>query len=83
MSEEQFKAFTKAIKDNAELQKRIKSASDIDAIIEIVQVAGFMITSETLKAQLEWNDNMQGISDDELDDISGGFGYRNTRHCHH
>jgi len=44
MSEEQLKAFLKAVKRDATLEKRFQAAADLDAIVTIAQEAGFVIS---------------------------------------
>ncbi len=66
MSEEQLKAFMKAVKADAGLQEQLKAAGDADAVVEIANSAGFAISAEELKrAQAE-------ISEDELEVVDGG-----------
>ena len=67
MSEEQLKAFLEAVKADAGLQEKLKTAKDADAVVEIAKAAGFVISVEELKkAQAE-------ISEEELDGVAGGL----------
>ena len=54
MSEEQLKAFLEAVKADAGLQEKLKTAKDADAVVAIANEAGFSISAEDLtKAQAE------------------------------
>ena len=67
MSEEQLKAFLEAVKADAGLQEKLKTAKDADAVVEIAKAAGFAISADALKkAQVE-------ISEDELEGVAGGW----------
>ena len=66
MSEEQLKAFLEAVKADAGLQEKLKTATDADAVVAIAMAAGFLISTEELqKAQTE-------LSDEELEGVAGG-----------
>ena len=66
MSEEQLKAFQAAVKADAGLQEKLKTAGDAVALVAIAKAAGFLISSEELqRAQAE-------ISEDELEGVAGG-----------
>ena len=66
MSEEQLKAFLEAVKADAGLQEKLKTASDADAVVTIAKAAGFVISADDLKqAQVE-------ISEDDLEAAAGG-----------
>ena len=66
MSEEQLKAFLEAVKADAGLQEKLKAAADVDAVVAIAKLAGFVISSEELqKAQAE-------VSEEELEGVAGG-----------
>lgn len=67
MSEEQLKAFLQAVKADAGLQEELKMAHDNDAVVAIVQEAGFALPF-TLMDQLATE-----LSDEELESISGGL----------
>jgi len=67
MSEEQLKAFLKAVKADAGLQEKLKAAKDVDAVVAIVKAEGFVISAEELKkSQAE-------ISEEELEGVAGGL----------
>ena len=66
MSEEQLKAFLKAVKADGGLQEKLKAAADADAVVAIAKTAGFVISADDLKkAQAE-------VSDEELEAAAGG-----------
>jgi len=66
MSEEQLKAFLKAVKTDAGLQEKLSGAK-ADAVVAIAKIAGFMISIEDLqKAQAE-------VSEEELEGVAGGY----------
>ena len=68
MSEEQLKAFQAAVKANAGLQEKLKTAGDADAVVAIAKAAGFLISAEGLqRAEAE-------ISEEELEGVAGGWG---------
>jgi len=68
MSEEQLKAFLEAVKADAGLQEKLKTATDADAVVAIAMAAGFLISTEELqKAQTE-------ISDEDLEHVAGASG---------
>jgi predicted ribosomally synthesized peptide with nif11-like leader len=50
MSEDQLKAFQKAVKADTTLQEKLKAAADTDAVIAIAKAAGFVISAEALLA---------------------------------
>ena len=66
MSEEQLKAFWKAIQADAALQQKLEGVTDPDAIVTIAKEAGFCISADELKkAESE-------TSDEELKGVAGG-----------
>ena len=66
MSDEQLKAFLEAVKADAGLQEKLKSATDVDAVVAIAKAAGFAISADDLKkAQTE-------VSESELEGVAGG-----------
>ena len=66
MSEDQLNAFLQALKADMGLQEKLKSAGDLEAVVEIANSAGFAIAADDLeKAQSE-------ISDQELERMAGG-----------
>jgi predicted ribosomally synthesized peptide with nif11-like leader len=67
MSEEQLKAFLKAVKADAGLHEKLKEAGDADSVVAIAKAVGFSISAEELKkAQAE-------LSDKELEGVAGGM----------
>jgi predicted ribosomally synthesized peptide with nif11-like leader len=70
MSEEQLKAFLKAVKRDATLEKRFQAAADLDAIVTIAQEAGFVIS------KAEWMTQEQELSDSELEAVTGAAARR-------
>jgi predicted ribosomally synthesized peptide with nif11-like leader len=66
MSEEQLKAFQQAVKVDAVLQEKLKSAGDADAVVAIAKAAGFSISAdELMRAESE-------VSEEELEGVAGG-----------
>ena len=65
MSEEQLKAFIAKVQADPSLQEQLK-AEGAD-VVAIAKAAGFSITTEDL------NSHRQGVSDDELEGVAGGF----------
>ena len=66
MSDEQLKAFLQKVKLDTNLQEKLKTAADANAVAAIAKEAGFSISAEDLtKAQLE-------IQDAELEGAIGG-----------
>ena len=78
MSEEQLKAFLEKVQGDTSLQEKLKAATDNDAVAAIAKDAGFMISIDDLK-----NAQVTELSDDELENISGGGSYyaSDTRLC--
>ena len=66
MSEEQLKAFLEAVKADAGLQEKLKAAKDVDAVVAIAKAAGFAISADELKSQVE-------VSEAELEGVAGGL----------
>jgi predicted ribosomally synthesized peptide with nif11-like leader len=72
MSAEQLKAFLEAVKADAGLQEKLKAAKDVDAVVEIAEAAGFVISADELKrAQAE-----SEMTDEELEGVAGGVELR-------
>ena len=70
MSDEQLKAFLDAVKADAGLQEKLKSATDADAVVAIANAAGFVVSADSLKkAQVE-------LSEEELEGVAGGQKYK-------
>jgi len=77
MSEEQLKAFMEAVKADAGLQEKLKTAGDVDAVVTIAKAAGFIISAEELKkSQAE-------ISEEELEGVAGGLITQSTCPTNH
>jgi len=71
MSEEQFKAFLEAVKADAGLQEILKGAANLDAAVELAKEAGFDVSkADWLKYQAK---QTLELSDDELEDVAGGY----------
>ena len=66
MSEEQLKAFLEAVKADAGLQEKLKSAGDADAVVAIAKAAGFVISADALKKKED------EVSEEELEGVAGG-----------
>ena len=70
MSAEQLSAFFEAVKADAELEEKLKSAADLDAAVAIAREAGFeVIKAEWLKAQAG---QILEMSDEDLAGVTGG-----------
>ena len=66
MSDEQLKAFLKALREDAALQEALQGAADADAVVAIAKEVGFLISAEELKrVQTE-------VSEEELQSMAGG-----------
>ena len=66
MSEEQLKAFLEKVQGDTGLQQKLQAATDADAVVEIAQASGFVISADDVtKAQEE-------VSDAELEEAAGG-----------
>jgi predicted ribosomally synthesized peptide with nif11-like leader len=70
VSEEQLKAFLAAVKDNAELQKKLETAGDTNEVVAIAKASGFLISPDTFDGLKGWNE----ITEDELEGAQGGGG---------
>ena len=68
MSEDQLKAFLKAVKNDTNLQQKIKAATDQNAITAIAKEAGFVISAE----EVEKSQTSSEISEEELEFVAGG-----------
>jgi predicted ribosomally synthesized peptide with nif11-like leader len=76
MSEEQLKAFLEAVKADAGLQKQLKAAKDVDAVVAIAKSVGYAISVDELKKS-----QAAEISDEELEEVAGGAGSFNSSAC--
>ncbi len=74
MSEEQLKAFVEAVKADAGLQEKLKTAGDVDAVVAIAKVAGFAVTADELKkVQSKISDeNLKGVEAAGEREVFGG-----------
>ena len=72
MSEEQLSAFFQAVKEDTELQEKLKGANDLDGAITVAKEAGFEVSTA------DWNkakaSQALDMSDEELAAVSGGNG---------
>ena len=73
MSEEQLKSFLEKVKTDTSLQEKLKAAADSDAALAIAKEAGFAITAEDIQSMQSATTE---LSDDELEEVSGGFALR-------
>jgi len=66
MSEEQLKAFLEKLKADTNLQEKLKTAADANAVVAIAKESGFSISADDLKkAEAE-------LSEEELEGVAGG-----------
>ena len=71
MSEEQLKGFLEAVAADAELQEKLKAATDAEAVVAIAEAAGFVVSAEELEALVL---QVQAeISEEELQGVAGGL----------
>ena len=70
MSEEQLKAFLEAVKADAGLQEKLKTATDAAAAVAIAKEVGFMISADDLQRAQAVEEE---LSDEELESVAGGF----------
>ena len=70
MSGEQLSAFLAKLKDDAELQEKLKAASDAEDVVAIAKAADFVISAEAVNALNQEKD----LSDEELENLAGGNG---------
>ena len=79
LSEEQLKAFLEAVKADAGLQEKLKTAKDVDAVAEIAKAAGFVISANALKkspagfviSANALKKSQAEISEEELEGVAG------------
>ena len=70
MSEEQLSAFLAAVKDDTELQKKLKGAGDLETAVAIAMEAGFAVSkADWLRFQAK---QILELSDADLDAAAGG-----------
>ena len=63
MSEEQLKAFLAKVKDNSNLQEKLKAANSPEDVVGIAKEHGHEFTA----------DKINQLSDEELERVSGGL----------
>ena len=71
MSEEQLKGFLEAVAADAELQEKLKAATDVEAVVAIAEAAGFVVSAEELEALVL--QAQSEISEEELQGVAGGL----------
>jgi predicted ribosomally synthesized peptide with nif11-like leader len=74
MSEDQLKAFLEAVNADAGLQEKLKGAADLDAFVAMAKDAGFDVS----KADWLKHQEIQELSEAELEGVAGGFGLAAT-----
>ena len=75
MPEEQLKSFLEKVKGDSNLQRKLKAASDADAVLAIAKEEGFVISADDLqKAQAE-------VSEADLENVTGG-GFFKLQYIH-
>ena len=72
MSEEQLKAFLEAVRADAGLQEKLKTAGDADAVVAIAKSAGFVISLEEVKRAQSDLLMSREVSEEELEGVAGG-----------
>jgi predicted ribosomally synthesized peptide with nif11-like leader len=70
MSDDQLKAFLKAVHRDESLQQKLKGPTDPEAVVAIAKEAGFVVSVKEITAFTK----MREISDEELADVAGGWG---------
>ena len=66
MPEEQLKAFFENVKGDSNHQRKLKAASDADAVLAIAKEEGFVISFDDLKS------TQSEVSDEELEGVASG-----------
>ena len=66
MSEQQLKAFLAKIEGDADMQEKLKSTDDIDAVVELAKASGFMLSAHALRTAQE------EVTEEELESVGGG-----------
>ena len=69
MASDQLKAFLLAFQGDTYLQDKLRGVTDPDFVISIAKEAGYIISVEEL---FILNDGSE-ISDEELEDVAGGY----------
>lgn len=70
MSEQQLTAFFAAVKSDAGLEGKLKTAKDIDEVVAIANEAGLSVSKDALLSYQAEQANL--LSDDEVAGLSGG-----------
>lgn len=68
------KEFTPEMK--ARLKEWVSAAKSVDEIIALAKESGIELTPEKAEELLRNYDKFRELSDDDLDNVSGGDGYR-------
>ena len=79
MSEEQLKAFIEKVKVDTSLQEKLKAATDADAVVAIAKESGFVVSADEIKTTQSAPQELQELSDEELEGVAGGTLGCNTR----
>ena len=74
MSEEQLKAFLEKVKVDTSLQEKLKAATDADAVVAIAKESGFVVSADEIKTTQSAPQELQELSDEELEGVAGGTG---------
>ena len=69
MSEEQLAALLAQLKEDAELQEKLKGAADLDAAVALAKEAGFDVSKTDW---LKYQEQPIELSDEELEGVAGG-----------
>jgi predicted ribosomally synthesized peptide with nif11-like leader len=79
MSEEQLSALLAKLKEDMELQEKLKGADDLDAFLAIAKEAGFDVSkADWLRHQAK---QTLELSDEELEGVAGGFFWGTETGC--
>ena len=73
MSEEQLKAFIEKVKVDTSLQEKLKAATDADAVVAIAKESGFVVSADEIKTTQSAPQELQELSDEELEGVTGGM----------
>ncbi|QNI55212.1 nif11-like leader peptide domain protein [Synechococcus sp. BIOS-E4-1] len=71
MSLEQLKAFLAKVKDDSNLQEKLKAAKSPEGVVGIAKEQGYEFTA----------DKINQLSEEELEGTAGGGCYDNTNEC--
>jgi len=70
MSKEQLNAFLEAVKTNAELQEKLKTATNPEDVVATANAAGFMISTDELAGGTDATSGK--LAEGELEGVVGG-----------